>query len=517
MFCTKCGANVGTNKFCTQCGAPVLPIAPPAAPERQANIPDDDKTVLLASNGVPPVNNMSPANEVPAEIPEQPAVEEVKESNVEPESEVSQESVETPVNGESQIKEEPAENVVEPEPEVSQESITPPAPPAPPVRNDYSAPVNPAPYFNQTGQYNPAPPETPVYVAPPAPPVRNDYSAPVNPAPPFNQTGQYNPVPPAPPAPPAYIPPEPKKEKKKGSAKLIVAILAVLAVIAGALAFIFFRPIPITSVEFETPATTIDIDSEYEVIYTVLPENNKEEGLAWSSSDEKVATVKDGKVTPVGEGECTIKATSEKGVSDKIIVTVVIEPKEIKMSQSSITLNMGDTMQLTATITPEKVTDGKITWETDNDKVATVDVKGSIATKGLGTCTITATASNGIKAECKVTVERPFAETLIIGDWNEESTIDRTTRQTVSLNQSLVVNGDYTAKVTLTNGTTVDFTWKFITIDGDGDFKYQFTNTNGGEFDVFVIQDTSNSAYGMLDFTMDDYLIFFEKDNSPQI
>ncbi len=479
MFCTKCGANVGTNKFCTQCGAPVLPIGSSAAPERQANIPDDDKTVLLASNGVPPVNNTPPANEVPAEIPEQPAVEEVKESNVEPESEVSQESVEIPVNEEPQVKEEPAENVVEPEPEVSQESITPPAPPAPPVRNDYSAPVNPAP--------------------------------------PFNQTGQYNPVPPAPPAPPAYIPPEPKKEKKKGSAKLIVAILAVLAVIAGALAFIFFRPIPITSVEFETPATTIDIDSEYEVIYTVLPENNKEEGLAWSSSDEKVATVKDGKVTPVGEGECTIKATSEKGVSDKIIVTVVIEPKEIKLSQSSITLNMGDTMQLTATITPEKVTDGKITWETDNDKVATVDVKGSIATKGLGTCTVTATASNGIKAECKVTVERPFAETLIIGDWNEESTIVRTTRQTVSLNQSLVVNGDYTAKVTLTNGTTVDFTWKFITIDGDGDFKYQFTNTNGGEFEVFVIQDTSNSAYGMLDFTMDDYLIFFEKDNSPQI
>jgi uncharacterized protein YjdB len=479
MFCTKCGANVGTNKFCTQCGAPVLPIGSSAAPERQANIPDDDKTVLLASNGVPPVNNTPPANEVPAEIPEQPAVEEVKESNVEPESEVSQESVEIPVNEEPQVKEEPAENVVEPEPEVSQESITPPAPPAPPVRNDYSAPVNPAP--------------------------------------PFNQTGQYNPVPPAPPAPPAYIPPEPKKEKKKGSAKLIVAILAVLAVIAGALAFIFFRPIPITSVEFETPATTIDIDSEYEVIYTVLPENNKEEGLAWSSSDEKVATVKDGKVTPVGEGECTIKATSEKGVSDKIIVTVVIEPKEIKLSQSSITLNMGDTMQLTATITPEKVTDGKITWETDNDKVATVDVKGSIATKGLGTCTVTETASNGIKDECKVTVERPFAETLIIGDWNEESTIVRTTRQTVSLNQSLVVNGDYTAKVTLTNGTTVDFTWKFITIDGDGDFKYQFTNTNGGEFEVFVIQDTSNSAYGMLDFTMDDYLIFFEKDNSPQI
>ena len=38
MFCTKCGANVGTNKFCTQCGTPVLPIAPSAAPERQANM-----------------------------------------------------------------------------------------------------------------------------------------------------------------------------------------------------------------------------------------------------------------------------------------------------------------------------------------------------------------------------------------------------------------------------------------------------------------------------------------------
>lgn len=382
-----------------------------------------------------------------------------------------------------------------------------------------AAPVNDFPPYNPQTDYNPQPeynaPSTDigaaygVYTAGGAQPEFDPYMQ-YNTVPPVNSAQQPNRTPPVY---SATVPPQ----KNESSKKAIVAVCAALAVVAGIAAFIFFRPIPVKSIEFDKGTATIDVDSTYEVIYTVLPENNTEEGLLWTSSDESVATVKDGKITPVGEGECTIRAASKKGVSDKMVLTVIIEPKEIKMSQSSITLNMGGSQQLTATLTPEKVTDDEITWESDNEGVATVDDRGNVEPKGLGTCTVTATASNGIKAECKVTVERPYAETLIIGEWNQESTIVRTTRQTVSINQSLVVNGDYTAKITLTNGTTVDFTWKFITIDGDGDFKYQFTNTNGGKFEVFVIQDTSNSAYGMLDFTMDDYLIFFEKDNFPQI
>ncbi|MBO4893399.1 MAG: Ig-like domain-containing protein [Clostridia bacterium] len=376
-----------------------------------------------------------------------------------------------------------------------------------------AAPVNDFPPYNPQTDYNPQPeynaPSTDigaaygVYTAGGAQPEFDPYMQ-YNTVPPVNSAQQPNRTPPVY---SATVPPQ----KNESSKKAIVAVCAALAVVAGIAAFIFFRPIPVKSIEFDKGTATIDVDSTYEVIYTVLPENNTEEGLLWTSSDESVATVKDGKITPVGEGECTIRAASKKGVSDKMVLTVIIEPKEIKMSQSSITLNMGGSQQLTAALTPEKVTDDEITWETDNEGVATVDDRGNVETKGLGTCTVTATASNGIKAECKVTVERPYAETLIIGEWDEDVTIVRATNETFFSEEKFVVNGDYTARGIFKDGTVVNFTWRFVKIDGDGDYKYTFKNSNGGTFDVFVIQDTANPNYGDMLFTMQDYLTWCKK------
>ena len=67
---------------------------------------------------------------------------------------------------------------------------------------------------------------------------------------------------------------------------------------------------------------------------------------------------------------------------------------------------MGQTRTLTATVTPGNATDKTVTWTSSNDKVATV-VDGTVAAVGEGTATITATAANGKKDTCKVTVKVP--------------------------------------------------------------------------------------------------------------
>lgn len=365
-----------------------------------------------------------------------------------------------------------------------------------------AAPANDFPPYNPQTDYNPQPeynaPSTDigaaygVYTAGGAQPEFDPYMQ-YNTVPPVNSAQQPNRTPPVY---SATVPPQ----KNESSKKAIVAVCAALAVVAGIAAFIFFRPIPVKSIEFDKGTATIDVDSTYEVIYTVLPENNTEEGLLWTSSDESVATVKDGKITPVGEGECTIRAASKKGVSDKMVLTVIIEPKEIKMSQSSITLNMGGSQQLTATLTPEKVTDDEITWESDNEGVATVDDRGNVETKGLGTCTVTATASNGIKAECKVTVERPFAETLVIGTWNEDFSFYGSTNDVFYLYASLELKDDYTGQLKGSDGSVFNLTWRFFRIDNDGDYVYNFTEDTGYSYTAYVVQDTSNSFYGCLMF-----------------
>lgn len=78
---------------------------------------------------------------------------------------------------------------------------------------------------------------------------------------------------------------------------------------------------------------------------------------------------------------------------------------------STITLNKTEenikadqTFQLTASVLPANATDLSVTWKTSNKKVATVTSDGIVTGKKNGTCTITATASNGMTATCKVTV-----------------------------------------------------------------------------------------------------------------
>ncbi len=77
----------------------------------------------------------------------------------------------------------------------------------------------------------------------------------------------------------------------------------------------------------------------------------------------------------------------------------------------SLTLYVGETDTLDATITPENATDQTLTWTSSDTTVVTVDENGNITAVGAGKATITATATNGtestdddVNATCEVTV-----------------------------------------------------------------------------------------------------------------
>ena len=58
---------------------------------------------------------------------------------------------------------------------------------------------------------------------------------------------------------------------------------------------------------------------------------------------------------------------------------------------------------LIATIEPENATDKTIVWSSSNENIMEVD-NGKIICKNRGTAIIVATASNGLKASCIVTI-----------------------------------------------------------------------------------------------------------------
>lgn len=77
----------------------------------------------------------------------------------------------------------------------------------------------------------------------------------------------------------------------------------------------------------------------------------------------------------------------------------------ITLSQTSQSLKVGESVTLTAEVTPEDATNPAVEWTTSDANVATVE-NGTITAVAAGSATITATASDGsgISASCAVTV-----------------------------------------------------------------------------------------------------------------
>lgn len=69
----------------------------------------------------------------------------------------------------------------------------------------------------------------------------------------------------------------------------------------------------VASVELDQNEVTLEVGDTEALVATVLPENATNKTLTWSSSNEDVATVKDGDVTAVGVGEATITVTTVDG------------------------------------------------------------------------------------------------------------------------------------------------------------------------------------------------------------
>lgn len=110
-------------------------------------------------------------------------------------------------------------------------------------------------------------------------------------------------------------------------------------------------------------------------------------------------------------------ATSVTTVAKQVAVSkITVSPKTLNLEVGQIGT------KLTATVTPDNATDKTVTWTSNNDKVATVAADGTVTAVGEGTATITATAANGKKDTCKVTVKVPAHKHTPVAVPAQEST-----------------------------------------------------------------------------------------------
>ena len=159
--------------------------------------------------------------------------------------------------------------------------------------------------------------------------------------------------------------------------------------------------IPVTSITLNKTSLTLEKGS-YEVLTaTVSPQNATNKEVKWTSSDDAVASVDNGVVTAHKAGDATITA-SVADFSATCKVSVIVPVTSITLSSLELTMKVGETALLEATILPEDATDKTLVWDSSDTNIATVD-GGRITAVGFGTVFISAQAGYQVET-CVVTV-----------------------------------------------------------------------------------------------------------------
>ena len=213
----------------------------------------------------------------------------------------------------------------------------------------------------------------------------------------------------------------------KRSKKMFTVMLALCVALSMAMASVTANAATKKpkKIYLKATSTTVDIKGKVKVsVYKTKP-SKASKSVKWKSSNKKVATVsKSGYVTGKKKGTVKITATSKKNKKAKKTIKIKVtnlKAKSVTMSKKSMSMFVTKKAALKATVKGSAgFYNQGVTWKTSNKRVATVDSKGNVVAKGVGSATITATERGGSKkATCAVKVsEAPNGITV---DKNNET------------------------------------------------------------------------------------------------
>ncbi|MBQ6286690.1 MAG: Ig-like domain-containing protein [Bacteroidales bacterium] len=227
--------------------------------------------------------------------------------------------------------------------------------------------------------------------------------------------------------------------------------------------------VAVSGVSLNSSTLSLSEGATGKLTVTVSPSNATNKNVIWKTSDGTIAKIDtDGTVTAGKAGTATISVITVDGAKTaecKVTVTaktVSVTGVTLDDSSKEVTLEVGGTATLKATVAPADASDKAITWSSSDESVATVSSEGVVTAKGAGTAVITVTTKDGSKtATSKVTVKDKAVSV-------ESVTIDQTTLSLVEGSKQKLV-----ATVKPDDATNKKVTWKssdpkVATVEDDG-------------------------------------------------
>jgi uncharacterized protein YjdB len=169
----------------------------------------------------------------------------------------------------------------------------------------------------------------------------------------------------------------------------------------------------------------------HKLTVNLTPSNAVLTDVSWDYTNSEVATVdENGIITAITGGTTRILAYYDDGkntIYDQCRVNVKVKITGITLSQTELTLGLGQSKTLSATLTPADASTSDIRWKSRNPDIATVDENtGLVSAFSVGNTIITAyyTDDETILAECLVTITEEYKgyEVILNDQWQLSST-----------------------------------------------------------------------------------------------
>ncbi len=164
-----------------------------------------------------------------------------------------------------------------------------------------------------------------------------------------------------------------------------------------------------TSVSLDKTNLTVFKGASQTIKATINPSNATNKSVTWTSSNNNIATVSNGKITGKNNGTATITAKTSNGKTASCKVTV---KPAVTLNKTFLALGKGETYKLNAKV-DSSISNKTVAWRTSNSKIATVDKNGNVKTVGTGKVWITAKASNGGEQACTIDVKNAPSKVTI--------------------------------------------------------------------------------------------------------
>ncbi|WP_075341422.1 Ig-like domain-containing protein [Tenacibaculum agarivorans] len=172
--------------------------------------------------------------------------------------------------------------------------------------------------------------------------------------------------------------------------------------------------IPVTDVAITPRNVSIRPGETFQLDAVISPANATKKIVTWSSANTAFLTVNgQGLIKGVKAGNIVIQVkTFDGGFTDGIVVNISGEPVDdtpqnipttgVSVLPPNLTLNAGETTQLTASVIPFNATNKAVTWSSSDINVATVSTTGLVTAIDDGTATITGKTLSGDNTDTSI-------------------------------------------------------------------------------------------------------------------